>query len=94
MSRDYSWRASANQYVDSYIAALRAREVVGYLTGHTDLPVIASGGIMTPADAQAMFDLGAALVQLYTGFIYAGPALPARINAATRRGRVTEGDQR
>ncbi len=73
---------------------LRAREVVGYLTGHTDLPVIASGGIMTPADAQAMFDLGAALVQLYTGFIYAGPALPARINAATRRGRVTEGDQR
>ena len=37
---------------------------------------------------------GANLVQLYTGFIYAGPALPARINAATRRGRVAEGDQR
>ena len=28
MSRDYSWRASANQYVDSYIAALRARGIV------------------------------------------------------------------
>lgn len=65
--------------------SVRAREVVGYLTRHTDLPVIASGGIMTADDASAMFDLGAPLVQLYTGFIYAGPALPARINAWTRR---------
>ena len=62
----------------------RAREVVGYLTRHTDLPVIAAGGIMTAADAAAMFDLGAPLVQLYTGFIYAGPALPARIDALSR----------
>lgn len=63
---------------------VRAREVVGYLTRHTDLPVIAAGGIMTADDAAAMFDLGAALVQLYTGFIYGGPALVARINALTR----------
>ncbi len=64
---------------------VRARAVVGYLTAHTHLPVIASGGIMTADDAQAMFDLGAPLVQLYTGFIYAGPALPVRINSRTRR---------
>jgi len=64
---------------------LRARKVVGYLTGHTDLPVIACGGIMTADDAQAMFDLGAPLVQLYTGFIYGGPALTAQVNALTRR---------
>lgn len=63
----------------------RAREVVGYLVRHAELPVIAAGGIMTAADASAMFDLGAPLVQLYTGFVYAGPALPARINALTRR---------
>lgn len=63
----------------------RAREVVGYLTRHVDLPVIGAGGIMTSADAEAMFDLGAALVQLYTGFVYSGPALAARINALTRR---------
>ncbi|NMD47441.1 MAG: dihydroorotate dehydrogenase (quinone), partial [Propionibacterium sp.] len=44
-------------------------------------------GIMTAADASAMFDLGAPLVQLYTGFVYAGPALPARINALTRHPR-------
>lgn len=28
MSRDYSWRVSANHYVDSYVAALRARGIV------------------------------------------------------------------
>ncbi len=63
----------------------RAREVVGYVTGHTPLPVIGVGGIMTTADAAALFDLGASLVQLYTGFIYSGPALAAGINAWTRR---------
>ncbi len=36
---------------------------------------------MTPADAMAMFDAGAELVQLYTGFIYGGPGLAAAINA-------------
>lgn len=58
----------------------RAREVVAQLTRSTSLPVIASGGIMSPTDAKAMFDAGAALVQLYTGFIYHGPALAAAIN--------------
>ena len=63
----------------------RAREVVGYLTRNTELPVIAAGGIMAADDAAAMFDLGAPLVQLYTGFVYSGPALAGRINALTRR---------
>lgn len=58
----------------------RARAVVEHVAGNTRLPVIASGGIMSPADARAMFDAGAALVQLYTGFIYHGPALAAAIN--------------
>jgi dihydroorotate dehydrogenase len=58
----------------------RAREVVARLTRSSALPVIASGGIMSAADAKAMFDAGAALVQLYTGFIYHGPALAAAIN--------------
>jgi dihydroorotate dehydrogenase len=39
------------------------------------LPVIGVGGIMTPLDAQAMFDAGAILVQVYTGLVYAGPRL-------------------
>lgn len=63
---------------------VRAREVVGYLATRSELPVIGVGGIMTADDAAAMFDAGAQLIQLYTGFIYGGPALVAAINAADK----------
>ena len=43
------------------------------------LPVVASGGVMCAADAQARLDAGAALVQLYTGLIYEGPGLVREI---------------
>jgi dihydroorotate dehydrogenase len=43
------------------------------------LPVISVGGIMTPDDARARLDAGAALVQLYTGLVFAGPGLVARV---------------
>ena len=59
---------------------IRARRIVAE-AHHCGLPVIASGGIMSAADAQAMFDLGAVAVQVYTGFIYHGPGLVADINA-------------
>lgn len=39
------------------------------------IPLIASGGILTPQDAQKKMDAGASLIQLYTGFIYKGPRL-------------------
>lgn len=39
------------------------------------VPVIAVGGIMTPDDAKRKLDLGATLIQVYTGLIYAGPGL-------------------
>lgn len=39
------------------------------------LPVIAVGGIMSADDAVRKIELGASLVQVYTGFIYKGPAL-------------------
>ena len=35
---------------------------------------------MTPEDALEKLDAGADLVQLYTGFIYEGPALITQIN--------------
>ena len=69
---------------------LRARslEVVRFVTGRTSLPVIGVGGISTPEDGLAMLDAGASLVQVYSGFIYAGPGLVAGINkAAARRAR-------
>jgi dihydroorotate dehydrogenase, subfamily 2 len=43
------------------------------------LPVVASGGVMNAADAQAKLDAGAVLVQLYTGLIYEGPGLVREI---------------
>ncbi len=39
------------------------------------IPVVGVGGIMNPADARRKLDLGASLVQVYTGLIYAGPGL-------------------
>lgn len=63
----------------------RALEVVRFVVGHTDLPVIGVGGISTPEHGMAMLDAGAALLQLYTGFIYSGPGLVTGLNAAIAR---------
>ncbi|MBA5686495.1 quinone-dependent dihydroorotate dehydrogenase [Rugamonas apoptosis] len=49
------------------------------------LPIIGVGGIMKGADACAKFDAGAQLVQLYSGLIYAGPALVRDCAAALRK---------
>lgn len=43
------------------------------------LAVIACGGISSYDDVKEKFDLGASLVQLYTGLIYEGPALIKKI---------------
>lgn len=42
--------------------------------------LIGSGGIASGRDAYRMIRLGASLVQLYTAFIYEGPAITRRIN--------------
>lgn len=44
------------------------------------IPIIASGGVMTCADAQQKLDAGAALVQVYTGLIYQGPNLITKMS--------------
>jgi dihydroorotate dehydrogenase len=59
--------------------ALRVVRFIAQETGGK-LPIIGVGGIFSPDDAGRMLDAGAALVQVYTGFIYEGPALPGRIN--------------
>lgn len=46
-----------------------------------DFPIIGAGGVMSAADAVTKVAAGANLVQIYTGFIYEGPAL---IEAAAR----------
>lgn len=46
------------------------------------LPVIGVGGVVGPKEAQVKLDAGAALVQVYTGLIYAGPGLVKEILAS------------
>jgi dihydroorotate dehydrogenase len=58
----------------------RALHVVRFLTERTSLPVIGVGGIMSRDDGQAMLDAGASLLQIYTGYIYAGPQLVKDLN--------------
>jgi dihydroorotate dehydrogenase len=45
------------------------------------IPVVGVGGIMSADDAKHKLDLGASLVQIYTGLIYAGPGLVKEIVA-------------
>ncbi len=58
----------------------RSLEVVRHVAARP-IDVVASGGIMTAADAHAALAAGAKAVQLYTGFIYRGPALIREIVA-------------
>jgi dihydroorotate dehydrogenase len=43
------------------------------------IPIIGSGGIMTPKDAKNKIYYGATLVQIWTGFVYEGPGLIKKI---------------
>jgi dihydroorotate dehydrogenase len=45
-----------------------------------DIPIVGVGGVMHGEDAWQMIRSGAALVQLYTGFIYGGPATVRQMN--------------
>jgi dihydroorotate dehydrogenase len=61
----------------------RSTEVIRYLhQKQPQLPIIASGGIMSATDAKEKVAAGSVLVQLYTGFIYEGPGLIRCINRA------------
>lgn len=53
------------------------RKIVRLVDG--EVPVVAVGGILSAEDAQEKLDVGAALVQVYTGLIYAGPGLVKQI---------------
>jgi len=43
------------------------------------IPIVSVGGIMNPADAKRRLDMGATLIQIYTGLIYHGPGLVKKI---------------
>jgi len=56
---------------------LRSEAVLCQVVKRIDgkIPIVSVGGIMNPEDAQRRLDLGATLIQLYTGLIYWGPGL-------------------
>ncbi|MEL6923900.1 MAG: quinone-dependent dihydroorotate dehydrogenase [Bacteroidota bacterium] len=62
----------------------RSTEVIRYLYEKSgkQLKIIGVGGISTPADALEKLEAGAALVQVYSGLVYYGPALIKDINKA------------
>ena len=59
----------------------RATAVIRFLHQHSGgtIPIIAAGGIFTARDAQEKLEAGASLVQVYTGFVYEGPAIVRNI---------------
>ena len=66
----------------------RANEVIRYLRGKVgpDLPIIGVGGIRTADHVREKMEAGANLVQVYTGFIYEGPAIVRSILKDLSRG--------
>ncbi|KGO85255.1 dihydroorotate dehydrogenase [Flavobacterium rivuli WB 3.3-2 = DSM 21788] len=62
--------------------AKRSTEVIRFLSEKSNkaFPIIGVGGIHSADDAIEKLEAGASLIQLYTGFIYEGPALIKEIN--------------
>lgn len=62
----------------------RSTEVIRFLSQKSNkaFPIIGVGGIHSAEDALEKLEAGASLIQLYTGFIYEGPALIKKINKA------------
>lgn len=65
----------------------RAAETIATLYNLTggSMPLIGVGGIFTAEDAWEMIGAGASLLQIYTGFVYEGPAVARNINEGLRR---------
>jgi dihydroorotate dehydrogenase len=62
----------------------RSTEVIRFLSEKSNkaFPIIGVGGIHSAEDALEKLEAGATLVQLWTGFVYEGPALVKKINKA------------
>ena len=60
---------------------LRSESVLSHIVKRVDgrIPIVNAGGIMNPEDAKRRLDLGATLIQIYTGLIYEGPGLVRKI---------------
>lgn len=59
----------------------KSNEVLSYIYNKTkgNTPIIGVGGILTGQDAKEKIKKGAALIQIYSGFIYEGPSMVKKI---------------
>jgi len=62
-----------------------------YQLTNGQIPLVGVGGIFTAGDAWEKISAGASLVQLYTGFIYQGPAVAREINCGLKEILQREG---
>ena len=59
----------------------KSNEILKYISDKTKgrVPIIGVGGIETYQDVKSKLELGASLVQVYSGFVYQGPGMIKRI---------------
>jgi len=67
-------RPLADRVLAAVVEAVRGR-----------LPVIGVGGVLSVEDAQRKLDLGASLIQVYTGLIYRGPGFIGELVRGVKR---------
>ena len=65
----------------------RSIEVLKLLRANlpNEIAIVSVGGVFTPSDVLQRLELGAALVQGYTGFVYEGPLWARKINRGLHR---------
>lgn len=70
----------------------KSTQIIKYLRQNLpeSIRIIGVGGIMTAEDALEKLQAGADLVQLYTGFVYEGPALVKKINQQILNANISE----
>ena len=67
--------------------ARKSTEIIRYISLATSrrLPIIGVGGVHSARDAGEKVDAGAALVQIYSGWVFRGPFFPAEVAWALAR---------
>lgn len=70
----------------------KSLERVNYLAAHApeDLLIIGAGGVMTETEVIRMVEAGADLIQIYTSFIYNGPAIVRRMAERMSQGLTAQ----
>ena len=62
----------------------KSTAIVRMVAENSTIPVIGCGGIFDAESAREKIEAGAALLQIYTGFIYRGPSLVREIAEGLR----------